>query len=591
MRSVAGLALLLLVQVPGLGRIDFPTSGASEAQPHFLRGVAALHNFEYDEAVEAFRQARRVDPRFALAYWGEALAHHSVLTSDSDVAGGRAILRQLGATREARLARAPTDKERGFLEAADALFGGGDGTVRQRAYVEAMERLHARHPDDNEVASFYALALLDTAIRATYGLNRAPAEGHQHHQLAGSDTQRRAGAILRQVLARNPEHPGAAHYLLHNYDDPEHAARALDVARTYARIAPASSHAQHMPAHIFIQLGLWHEAAASDEAASRAAESWRIGRRLDESRTDFHPLTWLQYERLQLGQAERAREMAASMQAAAARTGSDILRNHAASMLARHVVETRQWALLRDADDFGNLDELLAIGLSAARGGNIERADQVRELFGRLASGGDTQAMAPALRVMEREVVALVHAAGGRTTEAVDALRAAADAERGLPAGMGPPRPIKPANELLGEVLLEAGRAPEAREAFERALQRYPNRSTSVLGLARAVAASGDRALAARHYATVLENWKQADGNSPEVAEARAGAEKGTVTFFPGSLWKKVTVPFSALLAFAALAAAGIVLLLRMRKRPKVEKVSGRRTGVRATRSRTRSGR
>ncbi|MGH9329240.1 MAG: tetratricopeptide repeat protein, partial [Vicinamibacterales bacterium] len=541
-----------------------------------------------DEAVDAFRSARRLDPRFAMAYWGEALAHHSVLTSSSDAAGGRAILRQLGATRDARLARARTDKEHGFIEAVDALFGEGDEAARQRAYVAAMERLRAQYPNDNEVASFYALALLDTAIRATYGLSAAPSEGHRHHQLAGSDTQQRAGEILRRVLQRNPEHPGAAHYLLHTYDDFEHAARALDVARIYARIAPESSHARHMPAHIFVQLGLWQEAAASDEAASRAADASRARGGLDESRTDYHPLTWLQYERLQLGQFAAAREMVESMQAAAARTGSELLKNHAASMRSRYVLEAGRWELLRDADDFGNLDELVAIGISAARGANVERADQVRELFVRLASGGGSSAIAPALTVMEREIAALVHVAAGRTTDAIDALRAAADAERALPTGMGPPRPIKPAHELLGEVLLEFGRASEARDAFERALQRHPNRSASVLGLARAVAASGDRALAARHYATFVGNWTQADGDRPELAEARRGvdaAETWTVTFFRGFPGKKVIVP-----VLLALAATAIGMWARRRRRG-AQPATERRTGARATRSRTRSGR
>jgi tetratricopeptide (TPR) repeat protein len=574
------------------GRIDFPTSGAPDAQPHFLRGVALLHNFEYDDAVEAFRRARELDPRFAMAYWGEALAHYSVLSGSSDVTGGREVLRQLAPTREARSARARTDKERGFIEAVDALFGDGDETARQRAYVAAMERLHARYSDDNEIASFYALALLDAAIRATYGLSARPAEGHGHAsvesvksvaQLAGSDTQRRAGEILRQVLGRNPEHPGAAHYLLHNYDDADHAARALDVARVYLRIAPESSHARHMPAHIFVQLGLWQEAAASDEAASRAAEAWAARRGLDQSRTDYHPLTWLQYERLQLGQFNRAREMAHSMQAAAVRTGSDLLKNHAASMRARYALEARRWDLLRDADDFGNLDELVAIGISAARGGNVERADQVRELFGRLASGGAAGPVGPALTVMEREVAALVHIGAGRGAEAIDALRAAAEAERALPTGMGPPRPIKPAQELLGEVLLETGRAAEARDAFEAALRRHPNRSASVLGLARAVAASGDRTLAGRHYATLLANWSEADGDRAELAEAREATEKGTVTLFRTFSWKKGTVLFVVVTA--------LIAIWSLRRRRRAPEVTGRRPEARATRSRKRSGR
>jgi tetratricopeptide (TPR) repeat protein len=582
-RAAAGAG----TQPAGLGRIDFPTSGSAEARPHFVRGVAALHNFEYDDAVAAFRRARQIDPGFAMACWGEALAHHSTLAGSSDAAGARAVLRRLAPSRETRLARVRTERERGFLAAVEALFGEGDDADRQRAYVAAMERLHARFPDDNEAASFYALALLDTAIRATYGLAASPADGHQHARLAGSDTQRTAGEILRGVLRRNPEHPGAAHYLLHAYDDPDHAAQALDVARTYARIAPASSHALHMPAHIFVQLGLWRDAAAADEAASRAADAVGTRTRLDEARRDYHPFTWLQYELLQLGRFRRARELLQMMEGAAGRTGASLLENYAASMRARYVVETRQWALLRDGDDFGNLDELVAIGLSAARGGSLERAGQVRELLSRIAEGQPPGSPAsPALAVMQQEVAGLIHLATGGRDDAVAALRHAAEAELQLPTGMGPPRPIKPALELLGETLLEIGRPVEARAEFERALQRYPNRSASVLGVARAAAAAGDRALAARHYDAFLANWNGADQNLAEIAEARSAvAEKGTGTFFREWLGKKVTVPLIGAIA------AALIIVVGRRRRGRRRDATASKTAARGTSSRKRSGR
>jgi tetratricopeptide (TPR) repeat protein len=180
---------------------------------------------------------------------------------------------------------------------------------------------------------------------------------------------------------------------------------------------------------------------------------------------------------------------------------------------------------------------------------------------------------------MEREVAGLVHLAAGRPTEAIDALRAAAEAERALPTGMGPPRPIKPAQELLGEVLLETGRAAEARDAFDAAVRRNPNRSISVLGLARAVAATGDRTLAARHYATFAANWKEADGDRAELAEAQ---ETGTATFFSELDWKKVAVPIFV--------AAALITLLSLRRRRAPVATAPRAAG-RASRSRKRSGR
>ncbi|HXH05182.1 MAG TPA: hypothetical protein VNI83_01195, partial [Vicinamibacterales bacterium] len=413
--AVIGSAALAASQPEGLGRVEFPASGSADAHRHFFRGVAALHNFEYEQAIAAFQQARATDPAFVMAYWGEALAYHSSLAGGEALARARAALSRLGSTPAQRLARAPTERERGFLEAIEALLGEGDERARLRAYVDAMARLHARWPDDDEAASFYAHALLEQAMRgrlapAASGGDPEGTSTHGSH-LAGTDTQRRVGDLLRAVLRRNPRHPGAAHYLLHNYDDPEHAHLAIDVARTYAQIAPASSHARHMPAHIFVQLGLWREAAASDEAASAAAEAAARRRGADEAQVDYHPLTWLQYERLQLGQVARAAALTERMEARARQSAAPLLRGLAATLRARLVVETQQWTRLRDGDDFGSLDELHAIGLSAARGGRLDRAADVRELaarYAREAPPGSPPAIA--LEAIARQVEGLLAA-------------------------------------------------------------------------------------------------------------------------------------------------------------------------------------
>ena len=265
------------------------------------RGVAALHHFEYEEANEAFRRAQQTSPGFAMAYWGEAMTYHQTLWRNENIGAGREALNRLGSTPAARAARATTDRERAFIAAVDALFAGGDGASRRRAYAEAMGALYARDPDDPDVAAFYALALLGTMSRSLIGGTSAH-EGHSA-SLAGSDTQRRVAEILGRVLVSHPEHPGALHYLLHNYDDPEHARLALPAARTYARVAPASSsHARHMPAHIFVQLGMWAEAEAADRAAFAASDAW------------------VKSKGLGLAHAQLSRAVVASVRAAAART-------------------------------------------------------------------------------------------------------------------------------------------------------------------------------------------------------------------------------------------------------------------------------
>jgi hypothetical protein len=244
------------------------------AEPAYLRGITALHQFEYEDANEAFLQARRINPSFVMAYWGEAMTYNQTLWRNEDVQAGRQALARLGITPAARRAKSTNPREQGFLGAVDVLFADGDTETRHRRYADEMARLYERFPDDADVASFYALALLGTMSRGLIGHLDAH-EGHSQ-ALAGSDTQSRVSEILGRVLLAHPDHMGALHYLLHNDDDPGHAHLALAAARTLAQLAPDSSHARHMPSHVFLQLGLWHDAADSDRAAFAASEAWVI---------------------------------------------------------------------------------------------------------------------------------------------------------------------------------------------------------------------------------------------------------------------------------------------------------------------------
>jgi tetratricopeptide (TPR) repeat protein len=276
-----------------LGRISFSNSGSAAAQPAFIRGVLLLHSFEYDDAIEAFRQAEKTDPNFALAYWGEAICYNQPLWYNESLDKARGVLARLAATRDARRAKAPTAREKGYLDAVETLVGDGDKLTRDRAYADRMAELRRQFPDDDEAAVFHALALLATIPAG----QRNP------------DVSLKAGAIATAILRRNPEHPGAAHYALHAFDDGEHAAMGLQAARTYARIAPASSHARHMPSHVFLPLGMWDEAAASDES-SFAASVDRVKRLgLSMAQADFHSLSWLHYEYLQQGRFAKARSV------------------------------------------------------------------------------------------------------------------------------------------------------------------------------------------------------------------------------------------------------------------------------------------
>jgi tetratricopeptide (TPR) repeat protein len=525
-RCVAALVLLIAAgaqiaaQPQRPAAIVFPTSGSLAAQAEFLIGVAALHNFEYEDANAAFIKAQQIDPGFAMAYWGEAMTYHQTLWQNEDVATARRILSRLAPDAGARAAKAGTERERGFLAAVDALFGDGDVTARRAAHARVMAANYARFPDDPEVATFYALALLGTMAR---GLNGAM-DAHEGHSaaLAGSATQTRVTSILERVLRSHPRHPGALHYLLHNNDDPAHAHLALPAARTYAGVAPASSHAQHMPAHIFLQLGMWREAALSDQAAYAASDAWVKARRLPLTLRSYHALSWLEYELLQLGRHREARDTFAQIEPVVKASGDLGLVSELASMRARYVIDTRRWDLLARERNFGNVNELFAIGFSAARSGNLPAAELSRQALADRSRAEQEGDMRPVIAIMERQIAALVALAAGRRDQAVEILRAAAQAEQQLPAPLGLPKPIKPAPELLGEVLMEIGRPREALAPFQQALRRNANRTLSVLGLARAAQASGDMATARAQYGALLKNYAGADAGLPELNEARA---------------------------------------------------------------------
>ena len=251
-----------------LGTIDFPTSGSAAAQPPFLKGVLLMHSFEYDDAKEAFQEAQKADPNFAMAYWGEAMTYNHAVWQQTAPELAKAALARLAPTADGRLAKAPTPKEKDWLASLDSLYGPGEKLARDLAYAEAMKRMHEKYPADDEVTSFYALALLGTS--------------HSGRDFA---IYMRAAALVEQVYAKNPNHPGAAHYLIHSYDDPIHAPLGLRYADAYSKIAPAASHALHMPSHIYFALGMWDEASAINERSVKAADARVAAKKLGRGRS------------------------------------------------------------------------------------------------------------------------------------------------------------------------------------------------------------------------------------------------------------------------------------------------------------------
>jgi tetratricopeptide (TPR) repeat protein len=467
-----------------LGTINFPTSATGAAQAAFLTGVKALHNFEFDTAGEAFRDAQKADPAFALAYWGEAMSFNHPLWAEQDIAAARRVLERFAPTAAARAAKAPAGKERGLIEAVDVLFGAGDKYARDVAYAAAMKRLHEQYKDDDEIATLYALSLLGTA---------RPGEKTVRNAM-------QAAAIAEDIFQRNPKHPGAAHFIIHAFDDPDHAILALPAARAYSKIAPAAAHALHMPSHIFVQLGMWDDVVASNVAAYKAAVDLAEKKNLPRGREDFHTLSWLQYAYLQQGKFDDAQKCVDTAKAVLDKNADNPrIRDGYASMKARQVVETAKWEKLplsttpvRDggAPGYdGSAAYVFAAGVSAAQLGDAATSNLALEKLKAMraqAESGSNGYRAKPFAIMEKELGAVIAHTQKDVATAERLVREATAIELTLDAPSGPPEPIKPSFELYGMLLAEQGRMKEAAAQFEQALSRTPNRRAAVQGLERA---------------------------------------------------------------------------------------------------------
>jgi tetratricopeptide (TPR) repeat protein len=501
------LSAWMYAQSPKLGTITFPTSAAPAAQDAFIEGVKDLHSFQFDEAAEAFQRVQKTDPGFALGYWGEAMSYNHPLWAQVDVDAAKKALDKLAPTADARVATARTPKEKAYINAVNQLFyTPGDKLARDKAYMGAMEKMYQQWQDDAEVDIFYALSVLGTVRPGDQGFKR----------------QATAAAIAEKIFKDNPNHPGAAHFIIHAFDDPDHAILALPAARAYSKIAPSAAHALHMPSHIFVQLGMWQDVVDSNIVAHKAAVDLNTRMHLSEGREDFHTLTWLAYANLMLGKFDDAlKNLETAKQAMDRNAGNAGIRNGYLSNRARQILETAQWEKIaledsagpagapgqssmpgmpgmNDYSTAGNPTWTFIAGFSAAKLGDLATAQKAQAMLqaakARTESAGNVYAAKPAA-IMEKEVAAATKLAQGEKTEAVRLAKDAADIEITMSAPSGPPEPIKPALELYGDVLMEAGRAKDAAVAYEAQLQRTPNRTPSVKGLAAAKNKTGTSAV------------------------------------------------------------------------------------------------
>ena len=512
--SVAALAtvvaLLTLTPAPGaaqnLGSVDFPTSGAAEAQPYFEAGLLLLHNFEYEDAAAQFRQAREIDPGFAMAYWGEAQTLNRPIWMQQDRDAALTILERYAPTTTERLARVPTERERDWFETVEVLYGNGPKQARDFRYRDAMRRLAEKYPDDHDAAALYALSLLGTA--------------HDGRDFA---IYMKAAAVAQPVFEANPMHPGAAHYIIHAFDDPIHAPLGLPAARAYSEIAPDASHAQHMTSHIFVAMGLWDDVVTANVRA-RDVQNAGLEGKGRRPNVCGHYTSWLHYGYLQQG---RLKDAAAGMEACRERMADGPTRGEAGyfvNMRARAVIDGGDWGAGGIAADLGAFPDLalpydFVDALAALRAGYAEGAKRIRSSYEKPDDERD-----PRHGILLLELDGLIALARGDAEAGITLLEEAATREEALPYEFGPPATLMPPHELLATELATLGRHADARAAWENQLARTPKRTQSLLGLAGTALALGDEVAAREAYAVLAEVWAGADtGVSVPTGSGRSG--------------------------------------------------------------------
>jgi tetratricopeptide (TPR) repeat protein len=506
------------------GEVAFMNSGPAAAQADFLHGLAQLHNFEYEDAAEHFRKAEQIAPDFALAFWGEAMTKNHAVWHEEDVPAAREILNRLAPTPEARLAKAPTEREKLYIRSLEILYGEGTKDERDRRYESALAELHRNFPDDVDGASFYALAILGTAA---HGRDFA--------------TYMRAAAVLEEVFPQHPRHPGVVHYLIHCYDDPVHAPLGLRAARIYAKIAPEAGHAQHMTSHIFLALGMWDDEVKANETAIAVVN--RLRQKAGKlPRMCGHYNEWLEYGYMQQGRVADARRVLEGCRQEAEREaagashdkspGKDTMQammpstmaiGSYADMRVNFLIDSQlwngdvaHWTLPAGDYPLAELTFDYANALAAIRRGDLSSAREAasrsesarqRALAWRKEQKYDDPQEDERLLILTEQLHALLTAAEGKSQDAVTELQRIAAKEHAMPLEFGPPSVYKPTDELLGETLLQLNRPSEARNAFQAALARTPGRRLVLEDLART-----DKEMAA---AATKEGVKQPSANSP----------------------------------------------------------------------------
>jgi tetratricopeptide (TPR) repeat protein len=520
----------------GVGKVTFPITCAPEVQSDFARGVALLHSFFYEEARRVFTSVAERDPKCAMAQWGIAMTWwHPIWTppNPDEMRAGKAAIQK------AMAISAGTDREREFITALNVYYNTPDGSTaaavgqschgpvgprdRVIAYEKAMRQLRDKYPDDFEVQTFYAFAVL--------------AVGYANPTDTSLSKQLEAAAIFEKLWKQNANHPGAVHYLIHCYDYPALAQRGLSAAQSYDSIAPWVPHALHMPSHIFTRLGMWDESIAANQASAEASRAYAAMRHRDASEAEeLHALDYMAYSYLQEARDTEAKEIV-DIAAKVRKTNPELEFSAAYALAAiptRYAFERNDWKAAAALtipnvphwSSFPFMEALIEYGhaLGRAHTGDIEGA---RKAIARMQELRDATKdpkfdyFKSHLDLQMKAASAWIAATEGKKSEAIEMLRQAADAEDILGKHPVSPGAFVPIREQLGSLLLEAGQSKEAQREFEAALKIYPGRFRGLYGAAQAAEQSGDKENAGRYYSKLAAQTAKSGGSRDELNHVR----------------------------------------------------------------------
>jgi tetratricopeptide (TPR) repeat protein len=495
----------------GAGRSE---AGKAEFDAKFNKAVALLHSFQYEDARAAFEKIARENPQCATAEWGIAMSHYHGLWRSGDAAAGRAAIQK--AREIARANAATSEREKGYTEALAAAYADekADYEARGAAFERKMGELAAANPTDTEAQIFHALSLKFSAspLDKTFS------------------NEKKCGEILEPIFKQQPHHPGVAHYIIHCYDNPVLAEQGLGAARMYAKIAPVSAHANHMPSHIFTRVGSWDESIASNiKSAQIAAAQEKVSKNGEARDQRLHAMDYLEYAYLQEGQVKQAKAILEEMVGFARADGLTLTGNYATGAIpARYAIEMGKW---KDASELKPMTDGVpwaralvweAIGQGSAMAGNLERAAEAEKKLAELRDEAEKKSAywSKQIEVQRREVSGWIAAQSGKKEEALEKMRSAVELEESMDKDAVTPGAVTPAREMLAYSLSAQRRDKEALVEYEAALKVAPKRFNALYGAAVVASRSGNDSAAMRYFRELTEATKSEQRF--EVGMARA---------------------------------------------------------------------